>query len=95
MRRIFRRHLFLLIGLLSLGLLFLPSGLGRGPMQVLIMPMYLVWLGWTMAEVAIVGPYGVHGVPHAIGVVVSGLGILAGLAPYALADYVLERWRRE
>jgi len=60
-------------------------------MRALIVPMYLVWLGWSMAEVAIVGP---HGVPHPLQVVVSGLGILAGFAPYALADYVLELWCR-
>ena len=68
----FRRHLFLLIGLLTLGLFFLVAGLDRtghtgaadalaGLMRVAIVPMYLVWLVLTMALVALAGPGGPHG----------------------------------
>jgi hypothetical protein len=44
-----------------------------------------------MTLVAIVGP---TGLPGPLGVIVSGISLAAGLAPYALADYVLDRWRR-
>uniref|UniRef100_Q01VZ9 Transmembrane protein n=1 Tax=Solibacter usitatus (strain Ellin6076) TaxID=234267 RepID=Q01VZ9_SOLUE len=101
-RYVLRRHLFLLIGLLTLCLFFLVAGLDRagksetahalaGPMRVLIVPMYLVWMLITMAVVAVVGPVGV---PGAIGTVVSGIGLAAGLAPYVLVDYILDRLRR-
>jgi hypothetical protein len=101
-RYVFRRHLFLLIGLLTLCLFFLVAGLDRagkseaaaalgGPMRVVIVPMYLVWLVFTMAHVAIAGP---QGLPGLFGVVVSYLGLAAGLAPYAFVDYLLERRRR-
>jgi hypothetical protein len=100
MRYVFRRHLFLLIGLLTLGLFFPVAALGgeigfahalAGPVRILIVPIYLVWLLLTMALVAIVGP---HGLPGPFAVVWSGFSFFAGLAPYALADYVLDRWRR-
>src|SRR5215831_16511721 len=69
MRNAFRRHPFLLIGLLTLGLFHLAEGLNRAgkteiaqalavPMRVLIVPMYVVWLLLTMAQVAIAGPRG-------------------------------------
>lgn len=101
MRHIFRRHLFLLIGLLTLGLFFLVAVLDRtggtetaqalaGPMRVLIVPMYLVWMVLTMALVAMFGP---HGLPGPFGAVLSAISLAAGLAPYALADYVIDRWR--
>jgi hypothetical protein len=101
MRYVFRRHLFLLIGLLTLCLFFLVAGLDRagqgeaahalaGPMRVLIVPMYLVWMVTTIAQVAIIGSVGP---PGQFGAVVSGISLAAGLAPYALADYVLDRWR--
>ena len=99
---VFRRHPFLLIGLLTLSLFFLVAALDRGgksetasalagPMRVLIVPMYLVWMVFTMVEVAILGP---KGLPGLFGVVVSFIGMAAGLAPYAFVDYVLERRRR-
>ena len=102
MRYVFRRHLFLLIGLLTLCLFFLVAGLDRagksetahalaGPMRVVIVPMYLVWMVITMALVAIVGPVGL---PGPFGAVVSGIGLVAGLAPYVLMDYILDRLRR-
>ena len=101
MRHAFRRHLFLLIGLLSLGLFFLVAALDRagiieaanalaGPMRVLIVPMYLVWMLLTMVQVAIIGPLGLPG-PFAA--VVSGINFVAGFAPYVIADYVVDRWR--
>ena len=101
-RNVFGRHLFLLIGLLSLGLFFVVGGLERaglndaghalaGPMRVLIVPMYLVWFALSIAQVAIAGPVGM---PQPFGAVVGGISLVAGLAPYALADYVLDRWRQ-
>ncbi len=91
MRCIFRQHPFVFIGLLSLCLLFLIPGLGSSPMRVLVMPTYLIWLGWSMAEFALVGA---SGVAHPLGVIVSGFGLLVGFAPYAFADYALDRWRQ-
>jgi hypothetical protein len=96
MRYVFRRHLFLLIGLLTLCLFFLVAELGEtahalaGPMRVLIVPMYLVWMVTTIAQVAIVGPFGL---PFPFAAVVWGISLAAGLAPYALADFVLNGWR--
>jgi hypothetical protein len=101
MRYVFRRRLFLLIGILTLCLFFLVAGLDRAgktedaqalavPMRVLIIPMYLVWMLWTMALVAVAGP---HGLPGLLGTIVSGIGLVTGLAPYVLADYLLDRWR--
>ena len=101
-RYVFRRRLFWLIGLLTLCLFFLVAGLDRagksetahalaGPMRVLIVPMYLVWMVMTIAQVAIVGPVGLPGL---FGAVVSGISFAAGLAPYAFADYVLDRCRQ-
>jgi hypothetical protein len=102
MRNVFRRHLFLSIGLLTLCLLFLVPGLDKvgkselghplaGPTRVLIVPMYLVWLVVSAAEVAIFGP---AGLPGPLQVIVSGIGLVAGLTPYAFVDYVLDRRRR-
>jgi len=102
MRYVFKRHLFLLIGLLTLSLFFVVAGLDRagrsetahalaGPLRVLIVPMYLVWMALAMAQVLIAGPVGL---PGPLGAVVSGISLAAGLAPYAFADYVLHRWRR-
>src|SRR5215472_10623949 len=94
MRYVFRRHLFLLIGLLTLCLFHLVEGLNRAgktelaqalaiPMRVLIVPMYVVWLLFTMAVVAMAGP---HSLPSAIAPIISSL---AGLGAYALLDYVV------
>ena len=102
MRHLLRHHLFLLIGVLTLNLFFLVAGLDRagkvemahalaGPMRVLIVPMYLVWLLLTMAQVAIAGPVPLSA-PFAV--MVWGINMVAGLAPYALVDYVLGRLRR-
>jgi hypothetical protein len=99
---VLRRHLFLCIGLLTLCLFFLVAGLDRagkgetayalaGPMRMLIVPMYLVWMVTTTAQVAIVGPVGL---PGPVGAVVSGVSLALGLAPYALADYAVGRWHR-
>ena len=100
-RYVLRRHLFSLIGLLTLCLFFLVAGLDRtgstetsralaGPMRLLIVPMYLVWLVLTMALVAVAGP---TGLPGPFGAVFSGISLVAGLAPYVLADYLLY-WAR-
>ena len=101
-RNVLVRHLFLLIGLFTLGLFYLVAVLDRTgaaeaagalavPMRVLIVPMYLVWLVLTMAQVALFGP---SGWPAPIAAAMSGITMAAGLAPYALADYLLDRRRR-
>jgi hypothetical protein len=60
-------------------------------MRVLIVPIYLVWMLIAIAQVAVAGP---HGLPQPIGMIVWGLSMVAGLAPYALVDYILDRFRR-
>ncbi|MGH7713273.1 MAG: hypothetical protein ACREOG_18440, partial [Gemmatimonadaceae bacterium] len=68
-----RRHPFLLLGLLTLLLFFAVETLReRGaleaslrlavPLRVLIIPMYLVWLAFTMLNVALAGGAGFGGV---------------------------------
>ena len=102
MRHLLGRHLFLLIGVLTLCLFFLVARLDVAgkvemaralavPMRVLIVPMYLVWLLLTMAQVAIAGPVRL---PAPFAAIVWGINMVAGLAPYALVDYVLDRIRR-
>jgi uncharacterized protein (DUF2062 family) len=101
MRAVFGRHLFFVAGLLSFSLFFVVAGLERaglsagyalaGPMKVLIVPMYLVWIAISMALVAITGPVGL---PQPFGAIVGAVGMVAGFAPYVLADYALDRWRR-
>jgi hypothetical protein len=102
MLHVLRRHAFLLIGLLSLGLFFLVAAFDRAgkaeivnalavPMRVLIVPIYLVWLPVTMAQVAIAGP---GSLPAPFAVILLVVDMAAPLAPYALLDYVLERRRR-
>jgi hypothetical protein len=93
MQYLLRRHVFLLIGLLTLGLFFVVAGIDApdaGPathalavlMRILIVPMYLVWMLFAIA---------VHtGLPP----VFSGIGLIAGLVPYILADWVLQRMRQ-
>ena len=102
MRHLLGRHLFLLIGVLTLNLFFLVAGLDRAgkvemahalavPMRVLIVPVYLVWLLLTMARVAIAGTLRL---PAPLEAIVWGINMVAGLAPYALVDYVLDRISR-
>src|SRR5450432_4620946 len=101
MRNVLRRNFFLLIGVFSFFLFFLVAGLDNAGkseivhalavvMRILIVPMYLVWLVFTMVRVSI-GGAGRLGVPFEV--LMSGIGLAAGFAPYALADYVLDRWR--
>ena len=102
MRHVLRRHLFLFIGVLSLSLFYLVAELDRvgeigiaqalaGPMRLLIVPIYFVWMLITMAVVAVAGP---HGLPQPLAMIIWGFSTVAGLAPYALVDYVLHRLRR-
>ncbi len=101
MRYLLRRHLFLSIGVFTLGLFFAVALLDRahqtgisqalgGVMRVLIVPMYLVWLLLTMAEVAIFGPHA----PSAVAKLITVVAVPAGLAPYVLADYLMHGLRR-
>jgi hypothetical protein len=90
-----RRHLFLMIGILSLSLWYLAaeSGAGgpalRGPLFVLIAPVYLAWMVESAILAAIAGfmPAG------PIGTAVSLITFASGLAPYVLADCVRNRRR--
>jgi hypothetical protein len=97
-----RRHPFLLLGLLALSLFFGVEALARtghanaaaaasGPLRVLILPMYVVWLPFTVINGAVAGP---DGSPEALARLIWICGLIAGLVPYALADYLLVRWRR-
>jgi hypothetical protein len=96
------RHGFLLIGILTLFLLLLVSGLERTgelrtahmlamPLRILVAPMYLMWMLWTVAQVAIAGRVGL---PQPLASTLLDFGLLAGLAPYALADCILGLWSR-
>ncbi len=100
-RHLLRRHLFLSIGVFSLSLFYLVAALGRvgatgiaqtlaGPMRILIVPVYLVWLLISLAEVAVAGP---QGPPPALAIPLWAFSTVAGLAPYALVDYILHRLR--
>ena len=97
-----RRHPFVLLGLLSLCLFFSVDALSRTghtataaaaarPLRVLIVPMYAVWLPFTMLSVAVAGP---NGVPGTVARLIWMCGLVAGFAPYTLADYMLARWLR-
>jgi hypothetical protein len=98
MRSFARQHPFLLLGITTLALTLSvtqgqPALRGLIPLvKILVMPMYLVWVLLTMLRVALIGP--VVGVPGRLDVLFSAAAMLAGLAPYALADYLLARWRR-
>lgn len=93
--------MFLLVGVLSMSFFFLVAALDgagetrlaqalAGPMRVLIVPIYLVWMLIAMAQVAVAGP---HGLPQPIAMIVSILSVPAGLVPYAFVDYIVERLR--
>ena len=101
MLRWLRHHPFLALGLLTLLLFFTvetlrmqgamnASQLLARPVRILIIPMYVVWLGFTMLHVALAGP---GGFPGPMSWLLYTLQLVAALAPYALADYLLRRWR--
>jgi hypothetical protein len=96
-----RRHLFLLVGLFSLGLFFLVAGLDRAGqsgaaaklapvMRVAIVPIYIVWLLLTIVVVKIFGP---GGPPMMFSPTIMLVEFIAGLAPYVLLDYLINRRR--
>ena len=97
-----RRHPFLLLGLLTLGWFFGVDALNRAghpqaaavtapALRVFIIPMYVVWLLFSMLNVVVLGPVGA---PSEVTRLISVIAFAAGLTPYALADYLLARWRR-
>jgi hypothetical protein len=101
MRRWLWRHPFLAFGLCTLLLFFAVEALrAEGateaarrltvPLRRLIIPMYLVWLVFTMLYVATWGP---GAQLHPLGLILSGFQFIAGLAPYVAADHLLQRWR--
>ena len=61
------------------------------PLRVLIIPMYVIWLPFTMLNSALAGP---GGAPSAVARLIWMCGLAAGLAPYVLADHLLARSRR-
>jgi hypothetical protein len=101
-RYMLRRLLFFLIGFLTLDLFFLVAALGRTgktelaaalaiPMRILIVPMYVFWLLATMPIVALDKHVALSGLVRGI---LSGISMVAGFAPYVLADYIRARLRR-
>ena len=97
-----RRHPFLLLGLLTLALFFAVEGLDRaghvhavavaGPaLRVLIIPMYAVWLPFTMLNAALAASVGQSAAVAWLAWICS---LVAGLVPYVLADRLLARWQR-
>jgi hypothetical protein len=90
-----QRRAFLILGLVTLAMFFLVEAAIAlpGPLRALIIPMYIVWLPFNILQVAIAGP-----TPAGITAVLAWMlwivSLVAGLAPYALADYMLHRWRR-
>ena len=92
------RHSFLFIGIITLCLLLVVSLARTGeigttnalptPLRILVVPMYLAWMLWSLIQVAILGPVGL---PQPWVSLLSGIGLIVGLAPYALADYILAR----
>jgi hypothetical protein len=101
-RQLLLHHLFLLVGILSLSLFWAVAALDQvgetgmaqtlaGPMRVLIVPIYLVWMLIVIVQVALAGP---HGLPQPLATLVWIFSMAAGLAPYALVDFILSRVRR-
>lgn len=96
-----QQHPFLLLGLTTLGLFFLVEALARNgldraaataavPMRFLILPMYVIWLVFTMAQVYLSSA----GSPNWVLELLYIVGLTVGLLPYFLADRLLARWRR-
>src|SRR5262245_39627402 len=99
-----QRRAFLILGLVMLTMFFLVKILDETnqteaaialsrPLRALIIPMYVVWLPFNILQVAIGGPT-TTGIPAVLVWMLWIVSLVAGLAPYALADYLLHRWRR-
>lgn len=94
-RHRFRKHTFLLVGVVTLLSFLAAERLGGLPepaqafLHVLIVPMYLVWLTFTIAQVAIFGP-----APTAISPALWVACLVLGLVPYALLDHLFTRCAR-
>lgn len=96
------RHPFFALGLLTLALflgveaLRVQGAIGAAeqlavPLRIIIVPMYLVWLGLTMAYVALLGPESPGTI---LRIAWAALQFTGGLVPYLAADYLLARARR-
>ncbi len=102
LRRLVTSHPFLLLGLVTYAIFLTVEAVAEdGPtgsikhfpmpaLRVLIIPMYVGWLLVTVASVAVLGP---HWEPAARQVV-RVLQIVAGFAPYLLADALVRSRRR-
>jgi hypothetical protein len=55
--------------------------------------MYVVWLLFNILQVVIAGPTPT-GMPAVLAWILWIVSLVSGLAPYALADYLLRLWRR-
>ena len=99
MRHGLRRHAFLLFGVVTLCLFFPVAALDQAGvgyahipavvLRVLIVPIYLVWFLLTILNVAVS-----RVLPMPFVTLVSIITMFAGLAPYVLLDYCLDRRRR-
>ena len=101
MRKGLRQHPFLVLGLATL-LLFVTVEFLRmqgaadasqrlaAPLRLLILPMYLVWLAFTLLNVAL---WGAAGVASPVSILFYSLQLIGGLGPYVTADTLLRRWR--
>ena len=89
-----RNHVCSLIGLSVMAVFLVHEAFGGLPnlaeqaLRVLIVPMYVVWLAFTVAQVAIAGPE-----PTAMSSYFRVASLIIGLAPYALFDRLIHRWR--
>jgi hypothetical protein len=99
-----QRRAFLILGLVTLAMFFVMKILNQAnqteaalalsaPLRALIIPMYIVWLPFNILQVAIAGATPT-GMPAALAWMIWIVSLVAGLAPYALADHLLHRWRR-
>ncbi len=85
MGRRIRQHLFLLVGLFTLGLyasLSLVPALGP-LVRVLIIPAYVGWLAWTWLVISLTGP-----LPSPLPLWVNAIGALVALVPYFGLDWL-------
>ena len=100
--QLMRRHPFLLLGLGTLFLFLAVQALDRAghtqavsilgpPLRLLIIPMYVVWLPFTMLNAALAASVDSSA---AVANLIWVCSLVAGFAPYALADYFLARRRR-
>ncbi|HEX9660130.1 MAG TPA: hypothetical protein VGA18_07505 [Rhodothermales bacterium] len=99
--RTLRSHPFLLAGLLTYAMFHTveallteahDSAVVRAAMPVMRVVIIPMWLGWLLVTFISVQLFGTHSSPGALRII-RLLQLMAGFAPYLLADALL-RWRR-